>query len=573
MTGPNAATITLRETMDLLDGAFAETLEGVASDRYGIWLGSGISFGRMPKLADVIESALDHLQTRIDPANPGCPYRESLTAILDLSSLSDDEKATTPFDQPVASWPQRDKLRDSLPLNYARVLDVAPNTEDADYLLWDAVDVRGQFADPTRIPDAEHVAIAALVLEGTASELASANWDGLIEKAVEEFGGGADLLQVVVLPEDVRTPRIRARLYKFHGCALLAAADEARYRPRLVGRQSQINSWAAKSENAVIAGKLIDMVTTKPTLMLGLSAQDSNIQGIFAAAEQRMAWPYPSHPPAYVFSEDRLGFDQRGLLQNVYVGAFSAANRQAIVESALLRAYAKPLLTSLWLAVLCSKLAAVIDLATTDFPAAERDTLRAGLRSLRNLVAEAAPPDQHEAFLRAALPWVGRTMSLFQDGRLPATGSAPYRPLSVHPTHQMLADPATASSGVGGLAVASGLVGMGIDQGAWSAAASPASNPKTGALCLTSPTSRSEIFFAANAQSALRLFENGHVSPMDDAVLVHSEEIVPAMPRAPRPASGRTARPSLRQVSISSITKSAATSADLLQRFREEIVL
>ena len=61
--------------MDLLDGPFAETLEGVASDRYGIWLGSGISFGRMPKLADIIESALDHLKPgsiqRIQPAPTG----------------------------------------------------------------------------------------------------------------------------------------------------------------------------------------------------------------------------------------------------------------------------------------------------------------------------------------------------------------------------------------------------------------------------------------------------------------------------------------------------------------------
>src|SRR5690242_8559291 len=57
----------------------------------------------------------------------------------------------------------------------------------------------------------------------------------------------------------------RARIYKFHGCAELAGANEAVYRPRLVARASQIHGWAEKPENKVIAGKLLDLVISKPT--------------------------------------------------------------------------------------------------------------------------------------------------------------------------------------------------------------------------------------------------------------------------------------------------------------------
>lgn len=38
--GPNAAAITVPETLALLDGPFAPVARGVAEDRYVLWLGS-----------------------------------------------------------------------------------------------------------------------------------------------------------------------------------------------------------------------------------------------------------------------------------------------------------------------------------------------------------------------------------------------------------------------------------------------------------------------------------------------------------------------------------------------------
>ena len=100
----------------------------------------------------------------------------------------------------------------------------------------------GTYANPSTTPDAEHLCIALLVAEGVASDIASANWDGLLEKAVSELGNGA-ALTVIVRPEDTRGAQARSRLYKFHGCAVRARDDAPNYRNKLVARHQQINRW------------------------------------------------------------------------------------------------------------------------------------------------------------------------------------------------------------------------------------------------------------------------------------------------------------------------------------------
>ena len=47
--------------------------------------------------------------------------------------------------------------------------------EEADYLLWEAVDVVRVYADPTKTPDVEHLCVAVLALEGVAPDIASAS--------------------------------------------------------------------------------------------------------------------------------------------------------------------------------------------------------------------------------------------------------------------------------------------------------------------------------------------------------------------------------------------------------------
>src|SRR3546814_14024351 len=96
------------------------------------------------------------------------------------------------------------------------MLDVPVDGEEADYLLWDVLDAANVYANPAIEPDAEHLCLAVLAIEGVASELPTANWDNLIERAVERPAGAQPVLRVVVAPNAIRWNRLRANLYKFH---------------------------------------------------------------------------------------------------------------------------------------------------------------------------------------------------------------------------------------------------------------------------------------------------------------------------------------------------------------------
>jgi len=53
MMVPNALDISILETLALLDGEFAEFADGLANDKYAVWLGAGISLSKLPGLEGV----------------------------------------------------------------------------------------------------------------------------------------------------------------------------------------------------------------------------------------------------------------------------------------------------------------------------------------------------------------------------------------------------------------------------------------------------------------------------------------------------------------------------------------
>lgn len=568
---PNAATITVPETLALLDGQFASVARGVAEDRYVLWLGSGISFGRVDGLRQVVAKVLEFLRVRIVPGDPACRFARALRAALAIAPTTPEEDARIDFTQPVASWPDANNIVVRLCSNYARLLDVNIQGEPDDFLLWEAVDLRATFADPAKPPDVEHLCLAILVLEGACSDLASANWDGLIEGAVSVMTGGQLALTVCARPEDLRNPAPRGRLIKFHGCAVLATQNEAAYRHFLVARQTQINAWAAWPENAAVRGRLIDLVATKPTLMIGLSAQDANIQALFAQATAQMAWRWPSNPPSCMFSANELGGDQQGLLQNVYRQDMIPGNRQQIVDEARIQAYAKPLLLALVLHLLCSKLRALVDLAPGAIPVADRQSLRDGVIALRDHVAASVAPDPL-AFINAFIDQWGRSLHLIRNGSLNHAAGR-YQPLTVESIANIGADPGLPASGLRETAVAAGLIGYGASRGDWQVDA-PASNAvRDGMFRLHAPSGEAKVFLTSGPISALQLKQDGHVVDVDDPIVIHGHKLVPAMTRSPRAAPGRTGRRGVREVSLASLLESSATLDELLQNFRMELAI
>ncbi|GAA0261136.1 hypothetical protein LNAOJCKE_4090 [Methylorubrum aminovorans] len=184
MPPPPAATITIRETLAMLDGPKRTIAEGIANDQYVFWLGSGISRARMPDLSDLAKNVLRTLQSRIDQADPACRYRRALSSVINLAMPSPDEWAVIDDRQAADLWPVLDTLARRLVGNYARMLNVTVDGEEADFLLWDVLDAASVYSNPAIEPDAEHLCLAALAIEGVASEMPSANWDPLLERAV-----------------------------------------------------------------------------------------------------------------------------------------------------------------------------------------------------------------------------------------------------------------------------------------------------------------------------------------------------------------------------------------------------
>lgn len=569
MPPPAAAVISVRATLAMLDGSKSEIADGVANDQYVFWLGSGISREKMPDLHDVAKNVLVALQARVAVADPDCRFRKALSAVLALAVPSADEWGRIDLDAVPSGWADFNALAARLVNNYARMLNVAVEDEHPDYLLWDILGAAHVYADPAIEPDAEHLCLAALAIEGVASDMPTANWDTLIERAIAKLAGNQPILRVVVAPGEVRWNRRRANLYKFHGCAQRALDDEAKFRNLLVARSSQINGWVA--QNPVIAAELIHFIVTRPTLMLGLSAQDSNIQGLFAAAQTTMAWPWPSHPPAYAFSENALGADQEGLLQNVYHGDYNVANRPLMEAEALVQAYAKPLLLALFLHVVTAKLKSLVQLGVPGLANADRDKLHEGLEHARNVIADGVVADA--AIVTELIEHCGRTMTMLRSGDLPAPATGIYAPLTAEPLHRMPADMSLPGSGLCQFSVANALIGLGLARGHWTAAKADVTNPMSGTMVLNGRSGPAKIYFAANAQAAIRLGTNGLIADNDDAVIIHSHVIPSPMPRFPRRPPGRTGLAPTRETSIEELLAGGTEVDDLLGRFRSQVAL
>ncbi len=571
---PTALTIKIRQVIDLLDGDFAALAEGIAQRRYAFWLGSGISRERVDDLKRVIARVLTYLCDRIDPAVANCRFRMALDEALSHAQLSAAERAAIDFARPVEEWPVLDTVLARLTGAYARLLDVRVEGEADDYLLWEAVDVSTTFAAAGAKPDCEHLCIAILAIEGVVPDVASANWDGLIEAAVDELTEtSGTTLRICVRAEDLREPPLPTRLLKFHGCAVRAGLDPATYRPLLIARLSQITQWRHNPAYTMMRRQLVDLATTKPTLMIGLSAQDSNIQDLFAEGEALMTWAWPCSPPAHVFAEEALGHDQRNLLRCVYRAAYTA-NGPAIEAGARFRAFAKPLLTALVLHVLCTKLRAFTRAVNApSLTAADRAELENGIVVLRDRVAATAEPDRL-TFIRDFVRGVARGLTLFQEGAMPVARSRAYRALGASPVHMIPDDPTLPTSGVREMAAALALLGLGDADASWAVAPGDATQPNDGAIRITSPAGSARVFFAAHSGAGVQLEINAIVGPDDgDAIIIHSTASVPRMARSPRASPGRTGRAGLRNVGMAELLRDAADATELRRRFREEAAL
>lgn len=567
---PTAGTISLAETLALLDGEFAPLAEAFAKGQYALWLGSGISRDRVVGLDGVLLKLLEFLRSNAT-TSPGCRYKTAFDKVIQMASPSAEERKDIDLARPAAEWPCIGSLLRRLWGQYSKVLSVEVGDEKSDYLLWVGLDFKHTFA--TQEPDAEHLAIGMLALEGAVSELATANWDALIEGAMTELGHADDFYQVTVTGEDLRGPPSGAKLYKFHGCAKRAIENESVYRPLLVARSGQITSWMSNDKFKIVRDQLEALVQRSHTLVIGLSAQDEDIKNIFGQANKAQGWKWNETPQPIVFSADTIGDDHKNLLMAAYGDDEYENNRTEICQATCLRAYGKPLLLALLISVLTVKLKVLAgDAEAPNLDAGARTSIAGGIHYLRDCLALADDANDRLGFVRKLATSLARARHQLQDGKS-GPGRQPYYPLDGQPPQMMTGKLALKSTGQREAAAALGLIGLDAQSGVWRVGVDAGEKIESGALRLTTKDAEARVFFVANDDSITSLLECGAFAEDDaDAVIVCSRRATSRQQRSPR-ANLRSGVAEPRYVSLGPTLAEAATLDELRTNFRDLVAL
>ena len=551
------------------DGKFRTVASGVARGEYVFWLGSGLSRSVVPDVRQLLTKLLSFLQTQVDPASESCRFRRALNEILDMPGITQAAQTSIDLTSPIESWPDVDDLVELLVNQYAAVLDVGVDGEPSDFLVWEGIDVPHTYGSPDLEPAAEHLYLAILILEGVVRSASSANWDGLIESAIERLTSEPEaILRVVVRPEAFSRPEARCELLKFHGCAVKAAEDPETYRSTLIARQSQISGWATRPENTLMKERLEHLVATRGTLVVGLSAQDSNIHTILNQASSNLARAWPADPPAVAVAMETLGTDQRHVLRITY-GESYAPNRHDIDEAALLGARAEPVLLGLVLYTLADKLCALIGSALpADWDEATLETLEAGVRSLRDAVAAAAGNDA-STFVDRFIAEIGMALATFRGESRPDPTVRFYLPLTAQPISQAVHDPNVDTDALGFLAIAASLLGRGAADNLWDLTVGDVHRLDEGVCTVTGASGASKVFLVRDSQVLSQLEGRGHINMTDPSVLaIHARQIPASQVRSPGGRYGRNGKQPSREVAIETLVGGSADADGLLTSFR-----
>lgn len=568
--------------LDLLDSTFPEFAAAFNEGQYVLWLGSGISRERVPDVKILLERVTEHLRSNVVDGRSDCIYRIALNEVLELAGLTTDELESVDLSIEVKAWRLRDRIMASLVTKYSSVLDVLVGDKNPpDYLVWTGLNASETYGSPDIEPDVEHYCIAILMLEGLVASAVTANWDGLLEKALAELTSSfGSLVRVVIKPEDFRITGPTIEVIKFHGCAVRARSEEAEYRDLLIARTSQISGWTAQPEHTLMLKHLELLYTERLTLMIGLSAQDANLHTAFATAIQYLPRPWPATPPALVLSEEFLASYHRTLLTTTY-GSKHSKNFAAIADSALLGAYGKPTLLALVLSALNEKLSFLVGHEFGDtWGASDVASLQADLLGLRDSAAGHTVPDGYErldqseisefqrGFLTRLIDVVNMVLTVFRTGSTPIASNGRYRPLSDRPVAHALHNADFPSRQYGLLGVALALIGRGHSSGAWTAGPGGCRDSDASVLRLVTPQRRARVFFVKDA-GTLTTFEMADAFDESDGdvLIVVAEEEPPAMTRSPRLRYGRDGKTSVGRFNVASNVANTASLDDLYEAF------
>lgn len=569
----SAETIPFIDVLGLLDSEFRSFAEGVADGKYLFWAGAGVSRRRMPPLCDLVIKIIEYLRSNADFDDARCPFNTALEEALALAQLSPAERReldlTIPFQTNCSDAAK--SMIGRLCNSYSKLLQIEIAGKPEDALLWEGMSVAEIYGDPDIEPDAEHYSMAALVNEGALLEIASANWDCLIEKAATELNGGEQPLAVCVKGEDFQTNANNPKLVKFHGCAKRALDTEAEYRPYLVATESQISSWMDSARFGPVVNHLTVAIGERPSLVLGLSLQDSNLRALFSKAKAQLPWKWPGDRPSYVFAEQTLQTSQKTVLQTVYGEEnYNMDTRDAIVGGSHIKAFAGRLLVALLIFVVAAK---AIRLAGLFAPVGNKvfqDWVACGINVVRDEVARSENGDASE-FVRGLIRNFSHLTALVRHGEISDLTS--HYPLTRRPLLAITATPDTLATRLPEIAVLVGVLGRGISNGLWKLSLSDDLSKASEMVKFNVGGRERKLFVASSFDAENNLDMSGRLDRKEASILVSAGPRGRILKRSSAGKYGRSLdEEKLIHINLTDLLSGAPAGDELLTRFRQEVV-
>lgn len=367
----------MRNTWRALKAEHAELIADVADGRRFVWLGSGISLNQVPGLVELISRVLTFLRDKAVSEDPDASDHEAALRQILQEHLPGE---LSRFEEDRSGWVPKPKRLDGLRTSYSDLLSIGVVGKPSDYLLMEGAGLADLYGDPLLVPGPTHVLLAVLIFEGSIVNLASGNWDGLVEKALSSISSDDSLLDVYVDVNDPREGYGNAELAKFHGCAVRARTAPDRYRTKVVATAAQVANLHGDPDFQHMRDRLLDLTTRLRSLVLGLSVQDSDLLTIFKSSASRSAWPWENNHPAYLFAEPTVLPSQRTVLEVAYGRSYDDERREIDSRSAL-GSYAGPVVAALVIEVLAAKYETALD-RHTELPAGLLEQLRLGIRRI-----------------------------------------------------------------------------------------------------------------------------------------------------------------------------------------------
>lgn len=447
----------LRKALRALDGAHAALVQDVVDGKRFFWLGSGVSLQQVPDVVQLAAKALQALRDRSFVGPDEDANRRALITILDRFLPGESVR----FAAMGGTWEPLDlePLRNS----YSEIFSVRVDGQPSEYMLMQAADLPNTYGSPTLQPGPDHLYLAVLIAEGVLRTMASGNWDGLVEAAVLELTAQSGLLDVYVAADDARADTGFAQIAKFHGCAVLARTDPARYADKIIATPAQISRFDNDASFEHMRALLKERTGHYRSLVLGLSVQDSDLLGAFTRAAESQPWPWDPDHPAYVFAEPSLRPTQVDVLENCYRAEFET-DRAAIVDHSAFGTFARPLLAGLVLEVLKSKVLAVLG-RQSSVPVSIQEELADGVQRVASQVSASVGHDDARLLTFLTEGYAALLRQYFGNQHFPP--DAKYISLARGTRSQVEADPTVTLIGADLFALAIGFLGWGDRARRW----------------------------------------------------------------------------------------------------------